>query len=885
MKMTKNNLRNEILMICLNVLVTMLLLMMVFQLWNKDIHVPIAFQNDGLGAVATVKGMIEGEGIWHRSYWSAPFEESNYMVDYILPLFFIKIIILFVKDAAVVINIFWMLTYVLTAITTYLLLRKLHVRYSIAILGSIIYNFLPYHYFRIEHFWLCGCYIIPLALWLIFDVMGIVENSEEKIVFSNDKIKLTKRVVLNTVFCVLIGLNGVYYAVFTALLLLIMSFFRSIGEKNFKYVLTGLYDTCGIFLPIIVFYIFPTLLWGNSQMGDTGATRSIYDIERYALKIMVLFFPVQGHRIKALADFTEHYSEVFAVNNESFTVVLGFLMSVGLVLSLLSLFCKRLFGSKGRIIRGIGQINLIILLVACQGGLAGYIGVFLTSAIRCFNRMSIFLALGAMIVVCILLEAFLNKRGIKKVGEAIIVGVLLIAGVWDQTSEQFAIYSLFNPYENEYQLSYVEKEEEYYQLCEYFSSIQKEVGDNSTIYLLPRNPYYGSTNTPFAPIKAYVCSEDLNWSYSEWNPGYKAWFDKIEMQGTEALLNAICLLDMSGIIVDKQSYITKQEFDQVCMEIEALTEDEVYKDGSGQLYFYNINHYKENYLKKYTDDELEMMRKAIANQIEGIEISAVDVGELYLLNGSYNGEFAIRSDDMQFGPYVDLKAGTYKVTAIGENLDQSIVGVTSQEGRKQIEISNIEQSDRKLTYEFTIKSDEDDVEFVMSGGTEDITIKAYYYEKDMGNGFHDLLEYYQEIASLENANILSKSISLTQKDLYVSEHHIRQTNGRMILESGDEQYGPYYVMEKGRYVVEICGDDLEDIEVDVGYEFRKKRVDVTYLKKDDKTIIYEFVLPDDVENIEITMKNNGENDAKIDSYICAQTNRAKSHAELLSGYY
>ena len=149
--------QKEVIALVVNIIITLIAVVIVFQLWNKDINVPISYQNDGLGAVATVKGMIEGEGIWHRSYWSAPMEEDNYMVDYILPLMIIRVIILFVKDAAVVINIFWILTYILTAITTYLFLRKLGIRYSIAIFGSIIYNFLPYHYMRIEHFWLCGC--------------------------------------------------------------------------------------------------------------------------------------------------------------------------------------------------------------------------------------------------------------------------------------------------------------------------------------------------------------------------------------------------------------------------------------------------------------------------------------------------------------------------------------------------------------------------------------------------------------------------------------------------------------------------------------------------------------------------------------------------------
>lgn len=118
------------------------------------------------------------------------------------------------------------------------------------------------------------------------------------------------------------------------------------------------------------------------------------------MKVCALFCPVQGHRIKALADFTEYYSEVFNLTNENCTVILGIIMSIGLVLSLLGVFCKSLYKTDHELVKCMGQINIVIILIACQGGLAAYIGIFVTTAIRCFNRMSIFIALASLTVVC-----------------------------------------------------------------------------------------------------------------------------------------------------------------------------------------------------------------------------------------------------------------------------------------------------------------------------------------------------------------------------------------------------------------------------------------------------------------------------------------------------
>ena len=114
-------------------------------------------------------------------------------------------------------------------------------------------------------------------------------------VFSIGKLKVTKRQIVNLVLGLLIGLNGIYYSVFAVMLIMVMAFFNCISKKDIKKIAVGVYDTIAIFAPIVLFYVMPTVLWGNSMMSEAAATRNIYDIERYALKVAALFFPVQGH--------------------------------------------------------------------------------------------------------------------------------------------------------------------------------------------------------------------------------------------------------------------------------------------------------------------------------------------------------------------------------------------------------------------------------------------------------------------------------------------------------------------------------------------------------------------------------------------------------------
>ena len=607
-------------------------------------------------------------------------------------------------------------------------------------------------------------------------------------------------------------------------------------------------------------------------MSEAAATRNIYDIERYALKVAALFFPVQGHRIKALADFTEYYSEVFNLTNENCTVILGIIMSIGLVLSLLGVFCKSLYKTDHELVKCMGQINIVIILIACQGGLAAYIGIFVTTAIRCFNRMSIFIALASLTVICISLENAIVHWKIKRYMELAGISALTLFGIWDQTSAEYATYSLYTADKISYEWSYDEKEKDYYSLKNYFADIKQLVGEDAIIYMLPREPYYGPDNKPFAAIKSYVCSDGLRWSYSEWNAGYKKYFKKVEETGVESLLNTISVLDMSGVFVDSQSYSTEEEFSDVCQEIEILTGEKPVIDESGELYFYDIVNYKNELLENYSTEQLQRMRTAIENEIKGIKITSVDTSELYLYNkGKVENECLIEKGDLQFGPYIDLEAGKYQITVVGKCLDEGTVKVTAGKGTKVINSQIIKSEENQLVYQFELKKDEDDVEFLLESTSSDLLVDGYYYERDMGYGYHDVLEYYQDLLECEEMNIGSMSLKLNSTNLFVDDKPIKTKKGQLVLEAGEEQYGPYIYLEKGAYIVSIEGENLQKLDAEIGYNFREKTVEINYLSKEENKIVYEFNVKKDIDTVEITLRNNGKTEALIDSYVCTKT--------------
>ncbi|GFH91372.1 hypothetical protein IMSAGC002_02628 [Lachnospiraceae bacterium] len=856
----------EGLSLIIDAIVTLLAVFIVFRIWERDIYVPISYQNDGLGAVATIKGVIEGNWIWDRPYWSAPYGETTYLVDYILPAIIVKVITLFSKNAALVDNIFWLLTYLLTMITTYGLLRNLKVRYSLAIFGSVIYNFLPYHYFRIEHFWLCGCYVIPLALWIILEGMDFIEYKKNSI--SIGKYFIPKNVVINILFAIIIGLNGIYYSIFSIILILISSFIVSMNKKKYIYFVRSLLYSGFIMLPICTYYFLPSIfLDGGKTLTAVEATRNVGEIELYGLKISSLFFPVQGHRISAFADFTKKYSEMLGIRNEAFTVTLGLIMSIGLIVSILSLFFNYIGGKRRNTIIKLGQLNVIILLIACTGGMAHYIGIFLTSSIRCYNRMSIFIALNAVIVVCVLIEELFRKISINCIIEYIIIAALMVIGIWDQTSDSFSQYSLFNPEKNEYQWSYKEKEQEYHELNKYFDNIENIVGAGATIYQMPQMAYYGGDNIPFVKMKGYICSKNLKWTYSEWYPAYKEWLNILEQKEPETFLKTIAMMGITGVLIDKESYATEDEFQTVYKGIKNLCNEEGYVDSSGNLYFFDITKYSENYLSKFSQDEMEINRKAIKNEIDGVSITYIGIDKFFTTQNEAEKETYINliAGETQYGPYIDLPEGEYRITVYGENLANVHAWVTAGGGDKTIKLKNFISSDSKITYDFALEELTEDVEFLMESN-EDIRILGYYYELKNTQDYHDIYEYYQGVWNLAKEMNGSNKMSVKGQDLYVGQGKIATINNRMILDANKLQYGPYYYLLEGKYNIKIRGKNLGNAKVWVTSNCGKKEIAVNDLEITDNSISYQIMLGQDEEGIEFLMENQGDSVIEIEEY-------------------
>lgn len=89
-----------------------------------------------------------------------------------------------------------------------------------------------------------------------------------------------------------------------------------------------------------------------------------------------------------------------------------------------------------------------------------------------------------------------------------------------------------------------------------------------------------------------------------------------------------------------------------------------------------------------------------------------------------DGSIVLHQDEIQFGPYMSLKAGKYEITVRGDNLENGIFDVVSGGGTVKYELENLEISPNRVIYAINLTQDELDIEFrCINGSMETVKIR------------------------------------------------------------------------------------------------------------------------------------------------------------------
>jgi hypothetical protein len=594
---------------------SVVLSILALRLWEFKLTVPLStYSEDVMYGLGMVKGILDNGWILDNRFLGMPVGQSlpvdfpSYLVQ-VVPFFTMKVIGLFTDSAPLVVNIYFLATFPLIALFSMICFRQMDIDLRVCLVGSLLYAFLPYHFARGErHLILSGYYVVPLAvmvsLWVYRGQALLIEASGPK------RMRMSLRGCRRAgsiAACIVIGATQEYYAFFACFFLVIAGIMGSTSRRNVSHLLTAL-SLVAIIAVTLLATLSPAILntYQNGKNTEVAA-RVPQETEVYGLKIVQMLLPVSGHRVEALRQLRTSYDQGAPMVNENNWAALGLVGSLGfLILILWPLVGRNPVPSAendaGQIMNFLSKLTIYGVLLATVGGFSSLFAFAVSPLLRCYNRISVYIALFALAAILLLITSAL-RRCTASFGTTLIAGIslalLLALGLLDQIPR--GITSSFH-----------ETEAEYASDAQLVSRIETSLPAEAMIFQLPYFPF--PEHPPihrmadYSHLKGYLHSKALRWSYGAvrgrladlWQR--KNYVEKPLPEGVENLV----AVGFSGIYIDRFGYADSGAAMQE--NLTKLLNSSPIESPNKRLIFFDLREYCQRLRVKYGTDEWERKR-------------------------------------------------------------------------------------------------------------------------------------------------------------------------------------------------------------------------------------------------------------------------------------
>ena len=418
---------------------SVLLLIPVLGLHKAHLSVPASDLSDALITNMWIKSTLTNGWYLHNPDVGMPtgLDYHDFPQADALNFLVIKLLSLVSHDHAVVGNLYFLLTFPLTALSSLFILRRFGLSRGSALLASLLFAFLPYHFMKGKGpLFLANYCFVPLVVLL---ALRLYENGE--FTFRGKRFPLSWQGLGAVVVCLLTSSAGVYYAFFGCVLLLVAGMAASLNRRYVRPLAqAGLLVAC--IVAGTAANLAPSFLYQYRNGANPSAVvRSPEEAERYGVKIAQLLLPITHHRLGFLADLKDRYNAYCNPNHlENDASSLGIIASVGfLVLVAHFLFRRRLALDSG-LLDGLGILNASAFFLATVGGFGAVFSICVTSWIRSYSRISVYLAFFSLFAVAILVDRLARRWCASGKGALALAGILatlLAVGILDQTSPAY----------------------------------------------------------------------------------------------------------------------------------------------------------------------------------------------------------------------------------------------------------------------------------------------------------------------------------------------------------------------------------------------------------------------------------------------------------------
>jgi phosphoglycerol transferase len=586
------------------------LVVVIMGLWAADPRVPLSYHAEALFNGVLVKGTLE-QG-WHLSQpaLGAPGRldlRDLPMSDNNLHFALIRLLGLVIPDYALVMNVFFLLTFPLTAVSALYVFRRFGLAPGPALCGSVLYAVLPFHFSRGQHhLFLAAYYPVPLAvmvaLWIAAGTVSLVDARERRWSWRRCRPQL----IASSLVCVLVASSGTYYAYFACFFFLVAGALAAIRQRDARALALPL-ALAGVTLAVLTAHFAPSLLHLWQEGGTPVVRRNPMDAETYGLRISQLLMPVTGHRLEALAEFKDVVNARLPSNENddaSLGIVgaLGFLALLGRLVLPEPRTTRDGPGPPG-VLHALSVLNLSAVLLATLGGFGVLVALTISSKIRAYNRISVYIAFFSLFAVVIALDHVSrrycrepSRRGLFAIGLA----GLLVLGVLDQTSIRAVP-------------SYASIAAEYRSDARFVHALEAATPPGAMIFQLPAVPF--PEHPPihrmqdYDHARGYLHSRHLRWSYGAMKGrDGEAWQEWVAAKPPRALVETLAAAGFSGLYVNRDGYPDRGA--GLIAEIARALGRTPWSSDNGRLLFFDLTSYGRALRAQHTAAEWEAKAEA-----------------------------------------------------------------------------------------------------------------------------------------------------------------------------------------------------------------------------------------------------------------------------------
>jgi phosphoglycerol transferase len=503
-------------------------------------------ENPNLGAPGVMK------------LYDFPINETGLMLG-------IKLLIAVAGDPFLAANLYFLITFITAAVAALFVLQAIGTDDQVAVAGSLLFAFLPYHFWRGPfHPFASTYYTIPLLTMIALRLCGgeplFFRREVSGRLRWNWSWKFSLPVVVT---CILASISGPYYAFFGTFLILTAGAIGVVRKQGADRVLNVL-AAAGLISGLFAVQLIPNVLYGLREGANpTPLKRDVAYYYPYSLRIVNLLRPVPGHRVRWLnhalpAEHTKSPRDLAWLYNETneaeVSSSLGALGAIGfLALILIALAAPFGLLREKPILGDLAQLNLAALLLGLNGGFGELVAVYATTMIRCYNRISIFIGFFSLTALALWLSR----------GQRLIHSTSVISPAWARWGWLVALWSvtlvgLFDQVPPMLIPDHARDKAAFQSDKEFVACIEKALPPGSMIFQLPQHtfPEFGRRFQmyDYSHFRGYLHSHQLRWSYGALRGREAQVQGLLALQSPPKLVDTLIAEGFAGVYINRNGY-------------------------------------------------------------------------------------------------------------------------------------------------------------------------------------------------------------------------------------------------------------------------------------------------------------------------------------------